>query len=817
MKKLIFSSILACASLFSQAQKQQANSLANSFNKMINQKGHAHAVEFNIDYKSYSLSDLKIIQHGHNHYNIQTQGTLKLNLVKNETGFHGTFIDETDQKSYLIQQTKSGDIIFKEHPYKEMQYQCNFETHAIKSKKEKVTRYLGNGDTEGDIKKLESKPGAPFAILLDFDGNGPNGTSSYAGFGNNSYKVSGASNAYIKSIWEHVADDFAAFDVNVTTNESVFNNYPTSNKVLAAFADFGLPGWKGIAYVGSFGNGNAALIDMAINPPVEDVMVDARVASHEIGHTLGLSHDGGGGDPYYSGHGEYVPIMGSGSKPVTHWSKGEYNSANNNEDDVSIIAQTLPIIPDDITTFKELTINSNGFVDPTKNYGLISNRNDQDKFKFTTTKSGEVYITASTGIDMPNLDIKLSLLDENGVEIISNNPIGKRSATIQTNLNAGGIYYLEIDGAGELNVNTGWSDYSSLGYYKLDGFIGGNVTIINDVELVNIEGIGDNCGDQIEPTITVKNKGSQIISSVNVEVKIDGSSTGIQTISTNLQGGASGNLQLDKISNQGSHNVEIEVSLSNGLDQLEFNNTKSGNFKLSPGVPLRFTTNYNEFDGSTPFHWLISQNGSNIKNSQSISTQSLEFGKTSQTTCLSEACYDVKIVSEFQTCESYPQYNSGTYVGGDVVVIDNVLYEAKWWNTDHPTASSWKKIGNCATAQTQLKFYNPTGSDIYIDILASEINNSFEDEICLNTITTVEQIESNILNIFPNPTDGLVYVQTENHNSSLEIYNINGKIVFGKILTQTTSSINLHFLPEGLYQLVVKDNNKFYSKKLIIR
>lgn len=55
----------------------------------------------------------------------------------------------------------------------------------------------------------------------------------------------------------------------------------------------------------------------------------AEAVSHEVGHTLGLSHDGqkaGGtvlkGTAYYEGQGNYAPVMGASyNKPVTQWSK----------------------------------------------------------------------------------------------------------------------------------------------------------------------------------------------------------------------------------------------------------------------------------------------------------------------------------------------------------------------------------------------------------------------------------------------------------------------------------------------------------------
>ena len=69
----------------------------------------------------------------------------------------------------------------------------------------------------------------------------------------------------------------------------------------------------------------------------------AEAASHEVGHNFSLTHDGttvGQGSPcrgqtgYYCGHDMWSPIMGVGYyTPLSQWSKGEYQNANNGGQD----------------------------------------------------------------------------------------------------------------------------------------------------------------------------------------------------------------------------------------------------------------------------------------------------------------------------------------------------------------------------------------------------------------------------------------------------------------------------------------------------
>ena len=71
-----------------------------------------------------------------------------------------------------------------------------------------------------------------------------------------------------------------------------------------------------------------------------------------------------------------------------------------------------------------------------------------------------------TGNDGANLDLKISLVKSNGDTIGRYNPKTILSATLDTNLVAG-AYYIVIDGAENQNAK----NYSSLGYFNLDGSI----------------------------------------------------------------------------------------------------------------------------------------------------------------------------------------------------------------------------------------------------------------------------------------------------------------------------------------------------------
>jgi PKD repeat protein len=196
----------------------------------------------------------------------------------------------------------------------------------------------------------------------------------------------------------------------------------------------------------------------------------AEAASHEAGHTLGLSHDGqNDGSPYYAGHGSWAPIMGNSyGKEVTQWSKGEYTAANNTEDDLAVVQKYgAKYRADDHGNTLAAATRLSGAAPAAK--GLILNQSDVDVFAFTT-KAGSISFTVDVAPRGPDLDVQLALLDANGNQIsVSNSSVlgTALSATVEA-----GQYYLRLNGIGSGNpATTGYSSYASIGEYKLVGSV----------------------------------------------------------------------------------------------------------------------------------------------------------------------------------------------------------------------------------------------------------------------------------------------------------------------------------------------------------
>jgi hypothetical protein len=365
---------------------------------------------------------------------------------------------------------------------------------------------------------FHSRPGAPNVLYINFAGENVVNTEWNNVVGRSEIPAvafstdsdlttfSDAEQLAIKRIWQRMAEDYAPFNINVTTERpGTFNNRTAVALITRKTDANGAPNpynWAGgVAYVNVFNTIHYAKYRPAWiyhdNLGNNESYI-AEAASHEIGHNLGLSHDGKtDGSEYYGGHGSgdisWGPLMGTGyNRNVSQWSKGEYYLANNTQDDLATIAGKVSYRTDDHGntpgTATALVITGTNIVSTTPendpanansaNKGVLERNTDLDVFSFVTG-SGPVRLAVNPWI-MPsgtrggNVDILLELYSESGALLLTNNPATQTAALIQTNL-AEGRYYLYVrnSGAGDpfSSTPTGYTPYASVGQYFISGYV----------------------------------------------------------------------------------------------------------------------------------------------------------------------------------------------------------------------------------------------------------------------------------------------------------------------------------------------------------
>jgi hypothetical protein len=353
---------------------------------------------------------------------------------------------------------------------------------------------------------LNTHPNSNHTIYLDFNGHTTSGTPwndtfndgndfttpPYHFEGDTTDNFTDTELVRIQRIWARVAEDYAPFGVNVTTQDPGVAKLRKQTgdtqwgvRVCIGGSSFDWRGgnFGGVAYTGSFTwstdvpcyvfpaqlggtGGNGANAEKYISDAI----------SHEAGHTLGLAHHGRtGGVEYHNGSGSgdigWAPLMGdSYTKNLSTWSNGDYPNANRtNQDDMGVISFQSNGFGYISATGSSTIGDATDFPAPQEGTsyisGVIRTRTDVNIFRFVHD-GGACAIVATDHWLLGNIDIRLELLDSNGDVLVTANPASETTAAIlydeEVPLSAG-TYYVRVSGSDNVNM----SDYGSVGNFTI--------------------------------------------------------------------------------------------------------------------------------------------------------------------------------------------------------------------------------------------------------------------------------------------------------------------------------------------------------------
>ena len=104
-------------------------------------------------------------------------------------------------------------------------------------------------------------------------------------------------------------------------------------------------------------------------------------------------------------------------------------------------------------------------------------------------------------------------------------------------------------------------------------------------------------------------------------------------------------------------------------------------------------------------------------------------------------------------------------------------------------------------------------ANIYFDFNEPVITNT-----AINTFVApngIEELSNGRFSIYPNPAENVLHVQSENGNSTYNIYDISGKVYSSINSTSSNSSLDISSLSSGIYFIQCISGNEVGMIKFI--
>lgn len=328
------------------------------------------------------------------------------------------------------------------------------------------------------IPALNSNPGATAQLYLDFDGHFQSGTwGSYSNLNipafdkdGNSADYNAEEVAYIQDVWSIVAEDFAPFNINVTTVQpsvlAAGQSASAPNGIALRIAIggddtevLGTSGIAGMAQYNSFTNSNP---NLALTFPVSSpgnymsVFSTGTTISHEAGHSFGLRHHPGD----YNFSAQWAAIMNTSvfGFEDNWWTIGE-DDLGNLQDDMAMLSNAtngFGYRADDVGNTLATATTLTGSGTTFAGAGIIGSTTDVDVWRLTTSGTQSLKIKLDGAPLSQNLDAVLQFLDASGNVILTADPSNSRDAELI--VEAAGTTYLAVKSTGA---------YGRVGQYTL--------------------------------------------------------------------------------------------------------------------------------------------------------------------------------------------------------------------------------------------------------------------------------------------------------------------------------------------------------------
>ncbi len=376
-----------------------------------------------------------------------------------------------------------------------------------------------------------------------------------------------------------------------------------------------------------------------------------------------------------------------------------------------------------------------------------------------------------------------------------------------------------------------------------------------DIKLASVESPIStiSCGGSFAPQITVKNNGSNAISTVTINYNYDGTPQTFTWDGTIAPSGTQSiNLPSFTVNTIGAYKLSINTTTTN--DAFADNNLGSVPFYVNNAGTVGITNTF-----ETPASSLLTYNdeaivsqwqrgiraaGTLASGSGNVYTTSLSGNYPDETkSYLVSQCYDLTQTTnpvirfkmafdlEVNWDVVYVQYT--TDFGQSWTVLGSV--GPNWYNSNRTPETAGDDCYNCPGAQWSgtdfvLKEYNYplnalTGFSNVIFRIVFQSDQAVTqlgvviDDFVIDGILSTQQMEINSIAIYPNPSKGIFNIEMGSIlPKTIEVFDLTGKIVYSKKDFSNNSdliTLNLSAISNGIYFVKIAAENQSVTKRIL--
>lgn len=253
------------------------------------------------------------------------------------------------------------------------------------------------------------------------------------------------------------------------------------------------------------------------------------------------------------------------------------------------------------------------------------------------------------------------------------------------------------------------------------------------------------------------------------------------------------NYTVTGIDAQGCTDTETLTVVLNALPTLSVSNTHA---IICAGETSTLTVN-----GANTYTWSTSQIASSISVTPTVTTTYSVVG-TDVNGCVSSSPTSVNV-----SVNSLPIVTAATN-NTLICVGETATLTATGANTY--TWSTTENTNNIVVSPTNTTSYTLTGTDI------NGCSNSASITQSVSLCTGIAQlVHESSVSVSPNPFTDVITIKNSFENYNITIVDVLGKVVVQIMSPSQETEIDLSYLNQGFYQLIVKGDNKSYTQKII--